>query len=349
MNNPGSQKPSMKSLGQVGRKRIGLSRESVVKTGYLNPGQAIPFVVEPAVERVDLAAWARDNHGLIQDLLLEHRAVLFRGFTIRNANDFKNFVQASSNGDLLEYTDRSTPRHEVEGRIYVSTIYPSDQRISLHNEGTYWLAWPLKIYFCCIRPPARGGETPIADVRKVLNRIDPDVRERFRQKQVMYVRNYNDGFGLRWQEVFRTSDRAEAEAYCHKNFIEFEWKDGERMRTRQVRKAIREHPITGEPVWFNHGAFFHISAREHEVRKGLLDMFAEQDLPYMTYYGDASPIDPSHVKQITEAYDKEKVIFPWQQGDILLLDNMSVAHAREPYSGDREIIVAMAEPCSSND
>jgi hypothetical protein len=31
-------------------------------------------------------------------------------------------------------------------------------------------------------------------------------------------------------------------------------------------------------------------------------------------------------------------------GDILMVDNMLVAHGREPFSGPRKILVAMAEP-----
>jgi len=37
------------------------------------------------------------------------------------------------------------------------------------------------------------------------------------------------------------------------------------------------------------------------------------------------------------------VSFPWQPGDLLMLDNMLVAHGREPFAGRREILVGMAE------
>jgi alpha-ketoglutarate-dependent taurine dioxygenase len=37
------------------------------------------------------------------------------------------------------------------------------------------------------------------------------------------------------------------------------------------------------------------------------------------------------------------VSFPWREGDVLMNDNMLVAHARNPYQGERKIVVAMAE------
>jgi alpha-ketoglutarate-dependent taurine dioxygenase len=50
------------------------------------------------------------------------------------------------------------------------------------------------------------------------------------------------------------------------------------------------------------------------------------------------------VEQIRQAYRQETVAFPWQKGDLLMLDNMLVAHGRNPFSGERKVIVSMAEP-----
>jgi hypothetical protein len=47
---------------------------------------------------------------------------------------------------------------------------------------------------------------------------------------------------------------------------------------------------------------------------------------------------------LREAYLAEKVVFPWQRGDVLMLDNMLTAHAREPYRGERRILTGMARP-----
>jgi alpha-ketoglutarate-dependent taurine dioxygenase len=317
--------------------------EQEVTTGYLSTDAMRPLVLTPRRPDIDLVDWALRHQSQIAQLLLEHRALLFRGFRVATAEYFQTFVHATSEGPLLEYKDRSTPRHEVGQGVYVSTIYPAEQHIQLHNEGTYWKVWPLKLYFCCLRPSATGGETPTADVRKVYARIDPRVRQEFEAKQVMYVRNYNPGIGLTWSDAFQTTERAEVEAYAAQNAIQLEWMTDGRLRTRQIRPAVRKHPRTGEPVWFNHAAFFHVSSLPREFQEVLLSSYGEEGLPYNTFFGDGTRIPADMVAHIHEAYAAERSKFLWAQGDVLMLDNMSIAHAREPYTGERKVIVAMTE------
>ncbi|HEY0739280.1 MAG TPA: TauD/TfdA family dioxygenase [Herpetosiphonaceae bacterium] len=335
-----------KKPGMFARKAVSVSEEGLIKTESLPTGEVIPLVVRPAVDRLSLVDWATNNRELLETMLLKHRALLFRDFNFSSVAEFEQFVKASS-GELLEYRERSSPRSPVSGNVYTSTDYPADQTIFLHNEGTYWLTWPLKIFFCCVTAAEQGGETPIADCRNIFNRIDPKIRERFIEKQVMYVRNYGDGFGLSWQNAFQTTDQADVDAYCRKNVIETEWKPGNRLRTRQIRPAVRQHPTTGEMIWFNHATFFHVSTLAPEIAKALMAEFGEQDLPNNTYYGDGSPIEPSVLDELREIYRQETIAFPWQEGDVLMLDNMSVAHGRAPFVGQRKVVVGMSEPYSA--
>jgi len=318
------------------------SLASSVRLGSLPTGE-LPLLVEPAAPGVDLAAWAAAHRPLIEEKLHKHGGILFRGFGLREPENLETFIQAVS-GESLEYRERSSPRHAVKGNIYTSTDYPPSQPIFLHNENSYQKEWPLKIFFFCRQAPGQGGETPIADVRKVLARIPPEIRDRFAARQWMYVRNFGDGFGLDWQTVFQTTDRAAIEQHCKEKGIEVEWKDGNRLRTRAVRPALARHLKTGEPVWFNHATFFHVTTLEPFVREALLEEFEDGELPANAYYGDGSPIEPEVLDLLRAAYNAETVSFPWQQGDLLMLDNMLVAHGRAPFSGPRQILVGMAEP-----
>jgi alpha-ketoglutarate-dependent taurine dioxygenase len=335
-------------LSGLKRKIVSVSQEELVKAESLSPDSLLPLSIRPAVEDVNLSRWAHRHRELIADKVSLHGAILFRDFNTQGANDFAEFVEAVS-GDLMEYRERSSPRSQVSDRVYTSTDHPPDQSIFLHNEHSYARTFPLKLFFGCVQSATHGGYTPLADTRKVFRRLDPRLRERFIEKRWMYVRNFGDGFGLPWQKVFQTTNREAVEAYCRQTGVECEWKDGDRLRTRQVRPAVATHPRTGETVWFNHATFFHISTLEPQVRHSLLEEFTEEDLPNNTYYGDGSPIEDSVMEELREAYRQETVIFKWQDGDIILLDNMLTSHGRAPFAGPRKILFAMAEPFTRTD
>jgi alpha-ketoglutarate-dependent taurine dioxygenase len=335
---------SLKSLGAIKRRTVIVSSAALVRFAALPAGD-LPLLVEPAVAGVDLATWAASNRELLEEKLHRHGGILFRGFNLQGPEDLEAVIRAVS-AELLEYRERSSPRTAVKGNVYTSTDYPADQPIFLHNENSYQKEWPLKIFFLCRQPPPEGGETPLADCRKVLSRIAPEIRERFASRRWTYVRNFGDGFGLAWQTVFQTSDKQAVERHCLEKDIKVEWKDGDRLRTRAVRSALARHPKTGELLWFNHATFFHISTLEPGVRDALQAEFAADELPANTYYGDGQPIEPEVMEHLRAAYRSETVSFRWQQGDLLMLDNMLVAHARAPYRGPREILVGMAEPVS---
>lgn len=338
------QAPPLKRLGAVRRRAVTVSTEALVRFGSLPIGD-LPLLIEPARPGVDLPGWAASNRELLEEKLLVHGGILFRGFGLQGPEDLSAVIHAVS-GELLEYKERSSPRTQVGGNVYTSTDYPADQPIFLHNENSYQKEWPLKIFFLCRQQPGEGGETPIADCRRVMERIDPEIRERFADKKWMYVRNFGDGFGLSWPTVFQTRDKRAVEEHCRAKGIEAEWKEGDRLRTRAVRAAVIAHPKTGEPSWFNHATFFHVSTLEPSVREALQAEFAEEDLPANTYYGDGSSIEPEVMEHLRRAYRESTVAFPWQQGDLLMLDNVLVAHGRAPYKGAREILVGMAEPKS---
>jgi alpha-ketoglutarate-dependent taurine dioxygenase len=325
------------------RQPLSLSHANLVKTGSL-PGDAgaFPLVFSPVLEDVSLTTWAAKNREQVEQELLRYGALLFRGFTIDGVTGFEQFARAISS-DLLHYRERSSPRSEVTAGIYTSTDHPANQSIHFHNEQSYAHSWPMKLYFFCVTPADEGGATPIADGRKVLAQLDPKLKQQLIEKRVMYVRNYGNGMGLDWETAFQTASKPEVENYCLRNSISCEWKDNGGLRTRQIFDTVVRHPKTNEELWFEHAAFFHITSLQADVRDSLLAEFKPEDLPFNTYYGDGSAIEDSVLDEIRDAYQRTARKFDWREGDILLIDNMLTSHAREPFSGPRKIVVAMAE------
>ena len=341
------QRRSLKDLRPGQRRAVGVSAADLIAAEPLNGG-SLPLVIQPCSEGLNLAVWAAHNRGRIDDYLAKHGAILFRGFKVEDVTEFEWFINSVST-EMLEYKERSSPRSQVSGRIYTSTEYSASQSIFPHNENSYQLHWPTRIFFFCLVPASMGGETPIVDTRKVYQRLSPKLRERFIEKQVKYVRNYGVEFGLRWSFVFQTTDKQAVEDYCIQNELRCEWRDGDRLRTEAIRPAVLQHPHTGEWSWFNHATFFHYSTLDPLMRDALLSELGEENLPNNTYYGDGTLIEPEVLEELRAAYRAETISFPWQTGDVLMLDNLLVAHSRTPYTGARRVVVGMADPLSWHD
>jgi alpha-ketoglutarate-dependent taurine dioxygenase len=297
-----------------------------------------PIVLEPATEDVDVVEWVRINRQWVLSQVQEFGAVLFRNFYIHSLDGFREAAAAFSN-DLIDYTQRSSPRTEIGSKVYTSTDYPADQHINMHNELSYSFEWPLYISFCCLIPPGEGGETPIADSRKIVGLLTEKTKTKFREKGILYRRNLREGFGLSWQEVFQTADKAIVDEYCRANGMRCTWKEDNQVLLEWKRDAIRQHPMTHEEIWFNHAYFFNTAARGTSFN-GL----RSEDVPFNTFYGDGSEIELEVIAELDEAYRNAQSIFSWQAGDWLLMDNMLMAHGRRPFSGQRKIVVAMSDP-----
>ena len=324
---------------------IAPAHDDRVQTSRLDGFPGAPVVVTPTVPGVVLADWAGENRPWIEATLHQAGAILFRGFGVDDVDEFGRFMLEAS-GELLPYTYRSSPRTQVKGNVYTSTEYPAEEFIPFHTEMSYTSSWPMRIGFLSLIVAETQGETPIADSRRVYDRIPAAIREKFERLGVMYVRNYTPWMDLPWQNVFQAETREQVNEFCRETGIEAEWVEEDHLRTRQICQGVAVHPASGEKVWMNQAHLFHVTAQDPEVVEMLLED-GEENLPRNTYFGDGSPITAEELQAVRDAYAAEALVFPWQTGDALLLDNMLMAHARSPFTGKRRVVVGMARAHNS--
>ncbi|WP_281555833.1 TauD/TfdA family dioxygenase [Thalassomonas sp. RHCl1] len=307
-------------------------------------GSRLPLLVTPA-GNASLKHCLSDIQLLVSKELYLSGGLLFHGFELDAEMEFTHFCQ-SFGYDLLNYDYASTPRSQVNKGVYTSTEYPAHQSIPLHNEQAYTTSWPMKIWFNCVIASEEGGETPIADSRLVYQELDSVIKDKFIRHGLLYVRNYGNGLDLPWQKAFNTENKGDVETFCRSNNIDFIWKEDGELQTRQICQAVAQHPFTQEMVWFNQAHLFHVSNLDPAIRETLLSIVGEQDLPRNVYYGNGERIADHELDHIRQVLERCQISFPWQVGDIMMLDNMLSAHARSPFKGERKVIVAMAEPHS---
>lgn len=307
----------------------------------------LPWVManeRPAAGAGVLAEAYRASRERIEAELLVHGAILFRGFAIRTQEMLEEAVRELG-GEALDYVDGNSPRRKLGGGVYTSTEYPPEFFISLHNELSYSNRWPARLFFCCITAPREGGETPLADSRAILRRLPAEVREAFVRKKIKYIRNLHGGagFGPSWQTTFETEDRGAVEEFCRTTDTDFRWNADGSLTVTQLRPAVAVHPRTGEAVWFNQADQFHPSTHPKAIYESMLALYAGREhlMPQTATFGDDTPIDVAMLDAVRQTAAQEIRLFPWQEGDLLMVDNMLVAHGRRPFQGPRKILVSM--------
>ncbi|RMU34002.1 TauD/TfdA family dioxygenase [Pseudomonas syringae group genomosp. 3] len=279
----------------------------------------------------------------IDHILAIHGALLFRSCSVSNDQEFSELVSKLAKEEL-SYKERSTQRKKTAVGVYTSTEYPAAKTIATHSENAFQRVVPGKILFYVHKAAIRGGETPIADNIQVLSLIDKDILETIRKKGIRYLRNFDGGFDLSWQEAFQTDEKLDVEQYCLNNAIDFEWLSDTHLRTSQFRSATKMHPLTGEEVWFNQLHLFHITNLEPSVSEALLMSLGRELLPRHVVYGTGEEIPDSVVNHIRSAFIDAELVFSWETGDVLIADNIRVSHGRKPFDGERAVRVALIDP-----
>ena len=301
---------------------------------------------KPPMLRVDATddapGWAAAHRDALRAAVAEHGSLLVRGLRLRNAVETEAVFRRLAS--LMTEKEAFASRRNYSPGVYSSSKWPPNRPMCMHHELSYLLEFPSLMLFACLIAPTDGGATPVADAASVLEALPAGLIERFERVGWLLIRNYNNEIGASISEAFGTDNRLAVESYCRANAIEFEWKADGALRTWQRRNAIMRHPLTARNCWFNQIAFLNEWTIDPELREYLVDAYGEEGLPFNTRFGNGDAIGADIVQLINEVYDANTAREPWQSGDLMLVDNVRTAHARERFEGPREVLVAMADP-----
>jgi len=290
----------------------------------------------------DAPSWTAEHRDALRAAVAEHGSVLVRGLSLRDEVEISAVFHRLATG-LMTEKESFTPRRTYSDGVHSASKWPPNQQMCMHHELSYTLEFPGLMLFACLRAPAVGGATAVADSPTVLSALPTQLVERFECEGWLLTRNYNDDIGASLAQAFGTDDRAAVENYCRANAIEFAWQPDGGLRTRQRRSAVVRHPVTGRRCWFNQIAFLNEWTLSPEVREYLVDVYGADALPFNTRFGNGDPIGEDIVHLLNEVYQDNTVRESWQVGDLMLVDNIRTAHGRESFEGPREVLVAMAD------
>lgn len=302
----------------------------------------------------DLIALLSNEREEINNLLLSYGAVMFRGYKVNSSMLFKEFCDSFFNKNSYgDYTGGNSPRFKVADKIYTSTYIPEDITIGQHLEMSYTNRAPEKIVFCCVRPSEIGGYTPLTSFINVYNDLDQEVRNAFEENNLVFTNCYlsednllrklsSDDSGFKsWQESFQTDDVEIVKEKCRHLNITVDSRFGKIFLSEKI-PALIEHPKKLSKLWYACLDPFYFTPRYIGMKNYLVLRFIElfyRITPRLTFE-NGKIIPARYINHVLETVEKHTRMIPWQCGDVLVVDNLQVAHGRTPYHGEREILTS---------
>jgi alpha-ketoglutarate-dependent taurine dioxygenase len=329
---------------------------------YINE-EPLPIVWEitqgKAQDITYVCDWLKANKPSIDEVINTHGALLIRGLkAINTANAFQQAISSIS-PELMDYVGGTSPRDQVYGKIMTATNIPAAWSIPLHQEMSYQKNSPERIAFLCMNSAEKGGNSTLASMRHVTNKISATVMNKFRRHGLQLCRTLpstetlhtKPGIQKSWNEVFSTNDRGKVDEVAKNKGWQTEWLNSQTLKIwQEVLPATKVHTHTNAEVWFNQVHMFSpIGSELWAKRDGRLDDYeklhqARKQNPEMLdniFYGNGEVVDEADATYIFELLEKTEIHTKLEDSDLLILDNTLVAHGRSPFVGKREILVAL--------
>jgi alpha-ketoglutarate-dependent taurine dioxygenase len=291
---------------------------------------------------MDAVSWLAGTLPDIRSALRHDGAVLIRGLPLGSNTDLVRVRNVVMSAPSIPIESLAPRRHLGDG-LYSPMHWLPERILCAHPEESYVLHPPRLVLLACMRQASAGGEPLLSDARQVLAHLPGDLVRRLRTHGWLLTRLFRERIGTSWRDVFDTDDRETLVEVLRRDAIDFDWLPDGGLRTVRHRPAVLRHADTGEECWFNQAGFLNEWNLDPAEREVLVDAFGPDGVPTNTHSGDGTPLEAEEVHAINQAYERVAVAVPWQTGDVLLLDNVLVAHGRRPYVGKREVVVAVGD------
>jgi len=319
-------------------------------------GKPLPLLVQcnsPECSVEDAAAWTAAEQARLKSLLGEHGALLFRGFPLKTDQDFDAFVSAFDGWVDLPYDESLAFAVRVQRTPRVCTTNEGKSGgLVFHHEQAAAPLYPSRVFFYCERPaePGDGGQTGVSPswvLWKELQERHPEFARKCEEKGVKYSftipgeQDPSKGAGRSWKSYFSVSTEEELEKRLKELGYTWDWVTGETgakllHATTPVLSAVRE--ADGKKVFFNqmvatiaNAVEFSSAGKTGGEYKG--DGPTQEGLDAFLRFADGSSVDISVLQWAREVCEKHAVNVEWKQGDVVLLDNFQVMHARRIWNG----------------
>lgn len=266
---------------------------------------------------------ALPDRATVLDALKTRGAVIFRGY-FEGMEAFIEFSDRFTAAYVPYVGGANNGRATVGGSASVYTVTEPSMKmpIPLHGEMYYTRTRPELLWFYCVAPAVANGETTLCDGRAILSHLSPDTRRDFKERDILYRRNFSKSV---WEAVYQTDKVSDVEAFCRANNLELALRDDGGISTTYRSSAT-------------------VRSAEADAFVNSILTFAAQEYiggseESQVRWSDGEEIDRAKLLEVKAVSDGLTTAHPWQRGDLIMVDNTRVMHGRRAFQDDQRNIV----------
>ncbi|QDL12379.1 hypothetical protein DP113_22505 [Brasilonema octagenarum UFV-E1] len=342
----------------------------------------LPLVIEPVKEKsfAVLKALLKESAQWFNKQLDTYGAILFRGFEVEGAEQFQKALELLNIEVESVYHFGSAHRVRITEKVFTSSEAPPDVIIAPHNELNMVPVRPGVLAFFCQVQPDLYGETPIINTEKLFYDLSPSLQHKignFPQQFVRYVPNHL------LEMVFEDLSPEEITKLLQEQGFDFNWEEDGSISFECSYIPLFSHPRTsrlcfglsivdclvsrewyrniGQRYSFKQRLYYNLlpaklykniqqrATTTATVVDGSQKRTSTLNAYFLNKDGQSTNMTEAEAKELGQAEWKNAVIFQWKQGDILVIDNLQVAHSRLNTKLKRKILTAFGNMCNIRD
>lgn len=243
----------------------------------------------------------------VEELYKKHGALLFREFDLDVAT-FRDFTRKFCTHSAF---NDSPGRDIVDQEHNIQTVNLGDEAFPLHAELSRTPWKPDVCFFACVTPAETDGETYLCDGVEIVRRMPAELRASLERRKL----KYRQACRLQWAQFWLRAAQPSPEnlrnppADCPYTFPIIDQKPYQSFE----RPALHKPMFSDEPAFAN---FLLFSRKLLKIRN-------------FPTFDDESEISDELIDAIDEIGERLRQPIPWQENDVVMLDNTRFMHARD--------------------
>jgi len=229
--------------------------------------------------------------------------------------------------------------------------------MAVHHDLSYRRVIPARGCIAHFQKAQEGGNTPMYDNRALwyyFMDLYYDLMLELSQEGILYIKTLPDENNLEktvlwreadittWQQNYPKMSKPQIQLFIEQNGEKAEWLEDGTLRVTCHMPAFRIHPKTNEKFYCNQilswdgRNFWQWPGKPYEK-------YAFIDRPTHARIGNGRDLTDEEYLGLLELHDRFAIRINWQNGDIVVWDNIRMSHSRDPYKGERRLAISWGD------